>query len=98
MSRKAFTLIEILTVTAITALLTAVLMPCVYQVRRLTRTTVCTSNIRQVNQMVFMYQSDNGTFPFGLNTEPFLGPPPGGYLAAGRIDSESSFGTAAGWW
>ena len=59
-----FTLIELLVVIAIIALLAAILFPVFAQARESARTTVCTSNVRQIAMSVRMYVQDNDdTFP-----------------------------------
>lgn len=46
--RVAFTLIELLVVVAIIAMLVAMLLPALHQARKMTRRTVCASNLRQI--------------------------------------------------
>lgn len=46
--RKAFTLIELLTVIAIIGILAAILVPTVGAVRKTARTATCTNNLRQI--------------------------------------------------
>jgi prepilin-type N-terminal cleavage/methylation domain-containing protein/prepilin-type processing-associated H-X9-DG protein len=54
-----FTLIELLTVIAIIAILAAILIPVVGRVREQARTSVCTSNLRQLGVGVYLYATDH---------------------------------------
>ncbi len=56
--QNAFTLIELLVVIAIIAILAAILFPVSAQARESARTTVCTSNVRQIGLGVQMYVQD----------------------------------------
>lgn len=47
MSKRAFTLVELLVVVAITAVLMAILMPTLHRVRRQAKAVVCQSNLHQ---------------------------------------------------
>jgi len=55
---RAFTLIEVLVVTAMIALLAAMLMPVLSQARESARQSVCVKHIRQVGQVFWMYLQD----------------------------------------
>ena len=57
--RRGFTLIELLVVIAIIALLTAILVPAMNQVRSIAKDAVCKSNLRQWGQGFYMYTDDN---------------------------------------
>jgi prepilin-type N-terminal cleavage/methylation domain-containing protein len=56
--RKGFTLVELLTVTAVFAILAGVLMPSLAASREKGRQTTCLSNLRQIGQALSMYRAD----------------------------------------
>lgn len=58
-SRRAFTLVELLTVIAIIAILSSMLLPSLARAREGARRTVCVSNLRQIGLAVSMYVGDN---------------------------------------
>jgi len=68
---KGFTLIELLVVIAIIALLLAILMPALSQVKKQARTTACQGQLKQWALILAMYTNDNeGYFhdrPFGTD-------------------------------
>jgi len=59
---KGFTLIELLVVIAIIALLMAVLMPALAQVRSKAKSVVCQSNLKQWGAIFQMYTGDNDDY------------------------------------
>lgn len=56
--RKAFTLIEVLTVTIIVALIVALLVPTVGAMRRRAKTVMCANNLKRLSQAVGTRRSD----------------------------------------
>jgi prepilin-type N-terminal cleavage/methylation domain-containing protein/prepilin-type processing-associated H-X9-DG protein len=81
-ARKAFTLIELLTVIAIIGILAAILIPTVSKVRASARSAQCISNVRQVATAINMYVVDNnGRLPI-VNTRPALYPDYPGWVDA----------------
>ena len=63
-----FSLIEILVVVAIIAILTSLLLPALGQARKKSKLAVCTSNIKQISNAIYMYISDHDQyFPYSNN-------------------------------
>src|SRR5271170_5551956 len=58
MSRRAFTLIELLGVIAIIAILAAILFPVFAHAKEAAKKITCLSNVRQLNDAWIMYAND----------------------------------------
>jgi prepilin-type N-terminal cleavage/methylation domain-containing protein len=75
MRNRAFTLIEILTVTAIVSVLAAILFPVFATAKQRAKQIVCLSNASQIGKAVLMYSNDTETYQLpGVGTyKEFLG-------------------------
>lgn len=63
-NRPGFTLIELLVVVAIIAILMAILLPSLRRAREQSKAVACSSNLRQLGMMTYMYiQENDGYFP-----------------------------------
>jgi len=70
MSKRGFTLIELLVVIAIIALLMSILMPALAKARKMTKSAMCMSNLKQWGSFFSMYTDDfSGKFMGGRNIE-----------------------------
>lgn len=74
MTRKAFTLIELLIVVTILAILIALILPAIQSVRGRSNEAYCVNNLKQLYMAAMMYADDNdGNLPPTV----WLDPPPG---------------------
>ncbi len=68
MTKKRFTLIELLIVVAIIAILAAMLLPVLNKARQKAKTAQCASNIKQLGQYMQFYVNDNNTWFYKFGT------------------------------
>ncbi len=59
-SKKAFTLIELLVVIAIIAILAALLLPALRNVKETGRSIKCVNNLKQITNVALLYAGDFG--------------------------------------
>jgi len=90
MKRAAFTLVELLVVIAIIALLMAILVPSLQNSRQQAQAALCGSNLKQLTIGLFMYETENQSFPYSFD-KTRLDAPPGGYPGNHSFDK-------MGWW
>ncbi len=62
-SDRAFSLIELMVVLAVTVLLAGLLMPSMSQVRENANRIICSANQRSMGQSIIMYEDDHGHIP-----------------------------------
>lgn len=67
MRRFAFTLVELLVAITIIALIMAMLVPVLRAARLQARAVICTSNVKQIQATLLLYENQNGVFPYGFN-------------------------------
>jgi len=84
MKRSGFTLIELLVVLAIIALLMAILIPSMQNMKQHAKATLCQSNIRELTIIMLTYEMENETFPIGYKYTQVA--PPGGDLGHKTYD------------
>lgn len=72
--KKAFTLVEILTVLVILAVLAAILFPALIRTKTSANQTVCESNLHQIFLGLELYHSDFGEYPWLPPEAPALSP------------------------
>ena len=90
MKRAGFTLVELVVVISIIALLMAILVPSLQNSRQQAKAALCGSNIKQLTVGLFMYETENQSFPYSFDNTP-IDEPPGGYPGNHSLDK-------MGWW
>lgn len=89
--RRAFTLVELLTVIAIIAILAAILIPVVGNMRRSAQNTTCLNKLRVLYQGIAIFTADQGSIP-RANGETLA---PGNMLKQGRTWRAALIGSGA---
>jgi len=78
-TKRAFTLVELLVVIAVIAILAAMLLPALSRAKTTADSAVCKSNLRQLTLAMTMYVQQTGTYPYFYNwpyeLQPFVGSP-----------------------
>jgi prepilin-type N-terminal cleavage/methylation domain-containing protein len=94
--RRAFTLVELLTVIAVIALLAALLFPVFARAREAARATACLSNLKQIGLAVQLYLQDyDNVFP--MNRLPDSTHTFAGCTATGKEPEGGLFGSSITW-
>ncbi|MCK6632567.1 MAG: prepilin-type N-terminal cleavage/methylation domain-containing protein [Fimbriimonadaceae bacterium] len=66
--RRAFSLVEVLIVTAIVAVLTGIVFPVVLSAKERGKKVVCLSNLHQISRAITLYSvDDNDRFPYAVD-------------------------------
>lgn len=68
LSRRGFTLVEMLTVIFIIVLLASLATPALSRIRRKARLSACKHNMKQLSQLVAIYEMENDVWPSDLST------------------------------
>lgn len=91
--RRAFTLIELLTVIAIIGILAAIIIPTLGSIRQTAHASVCLSNVRQIALACTVYTNENkGRFPdAGSGSDPLWARTLSSYLSAPAAQRSSIF-------
>jgi prepilin-type N-terminal cleavage/methylation domain-containing protein/prepilin-type processing-associated H-X9-DG protein len=90
MKKKAFTLVELLTVIFILGLLLSILFPVVHKFREKARSLNCSLNLKKIAMVMSAYEQNDGTFPHGFDQHEFE-PPSEGFVGDSLLDF-------MGWW
>jgi len=72
--KKAFTLVEILTVLVILVVLAAILFPAIIRTKITAKQSVCESNLHQIFLGLELYHADFGEYPWLQPEDPALSP------------------------